>query len=111
MEVNVKELENNTVILKLDGDIDVYSSSDLKDFIFSQIELGAKKIIIDMEDVYYIDSSGIGVFISALGRFKKINGKICFIKITDPVKKVFELTKINSFFPVFATETEALANF
>ncbi|WP_234944332.1 STAS domain-containing protein [Brachyspira intermedia] len=51
-----------------------------------------------MEDVYYIDSSGIGVFISALGAFKKVNGKICFVKVTDPVKKVFELTKINSFF-------------
>ncbi|AEM23095.1 anti-sigma factor antagonist [Brachyspira intermedia PWS/A] len=43
MEVNIKELENNTVILKLDGDIDVYTSSDLKDSIFSQIEFGAKK--------------------------------------------------------------------
>ena len=111
MEVNIKELENNTVILKLDGDIDVYTSSDLKDSIFSQIEFGAKKIIVDMEDVYYIDSSGIGVFISALGAFKKVNGKICFVKVTEPVKKVFELTKITSFFPIFTSETEAIDNF
>ena len=111
MEISVKELENNVVILKLDGDIDVYTSSDLKDAISMQMDLGAKKIIVDMEYVYYIDSSGIGVFISALGTFKKVNGKICFIKVTDPVKKVFELTKINSFFPVFTTETEALASF
>ncbi|PCG21037.1 STAS domain-containing protein [Brachyspira sp. G79] len=111
MEVSVKELENNTAILKLDGDIDVYTSSDLKDVIFSQIELGAKKIIIDMEDVYYIDSSGIGVFISALGTFKKVNGKICFVKVTEPVKKVFELTKITSFFPIFTSETEAMDKF
>ena len=111
MEISVKELENNVVILKLDGDIDVYTSSDLKDAISMQMDLGAKKIIVDMEYVYYIDSSGIGVFISAFGAFKKVNGKICFVKVTDPVKKVFELTKINSFFPVFTTETEALANF
>lgn len=111
MEVSFKELEDNTVVIKLDGDIDVYTSSDLKDAIFSQIDLGAKKIVIDMEDVYYIDSSGIGVFISALGDFKKVNGKICFVKITDPVKKVFELTKITSFFPIFTTETEALEKF
>lgn len=111
MEVSFKELEDNTVVIKLDGDIDVYTSSDLKDAIFSQIDLGAKKIVIDMEDVYYIDSSGIGVFISALGDFKKVNGKICFVKITDPVKKVFELTKITSFFHIFTTETEALEKF
>ncbi|MEI0478926.1 STAS domain-containing protein [Brachyspira pulli] len=111
MEVSFKELENNTVVIKLDGDIDVYTSSDLKDAIFSQIDLGAKKMVIDMEDVYYIDSSGIGVFISALGAFKKVNGKICFVKVTAPVKKVFELTKITSFFPIFTTETEALEKF
>ncbi|MEI0566760.1 STAS domain-containing protein [Brachyspira pulli] len=111
MEVSFKELENNTVVIKLDGDIDVYTSSDLKDAIFSQIDLGAKKMVIDMEDVYYIDSSGIGVFISALGAFKKVNGKICFVKVTGPVKKVFELTKITSFFPIFTTETEALEKF
>ncbi|WP_028330710.1 STAS domain-containing protein [Brachyspira alvinipulli] len=111
MDISVKELENNVVILKLDGDIDVYTSSDLKDAIFMQMDLGAKKIIVDMEYVYYIDSSGIGVFISALGSFKKVNGKICIVKITDPVKKVFELTKITSFFPIFTSETEALENF
>ena len=83
----------------------------MKDVIFSQIELGAKRIIIDMEDVYYIDSSGIGVFISALGVFKKVNGKICFVKVTEPVKKVFELTKITSFFQIFTSETEAVDKF
>ena len=62
MEISVEELENNTSVIKLVGDIDVYTSSDLKDAINSQIDFGAKRIIIDMEDVYYIDSSGIGVY-------------------------------------------------
>ena len=111
MEISVKELDNNTVILKLDGDIDVYTSSDLKDTIFLQIDIGAKNIIIDMENVYYIDSSGIGIFISALKYIKKEEGKICIIKITEPVKKVFELTKITNFFPIYLSETEALNSF
>ena len=111
MEISVKELDNNVVILRLFGDIDVYTSSDLKDAIFMQMDIGAKKIIVDMEDVYYIDSSGIGVFISALGAFKKVNGKICIIKITETVTKVFDLTKITRFFPIFTSETEALENF
>ncbi len=108
MEYSVKELENYTVIIKLEGDIDIYSSSDVQDIVNEQIDLGNKRIIIDMEDVHYIDSSGIGVFISVLSSFKKIDGKMAMIKITDTVKKVFELTKLINFFPMYSTETEAL---
>lgn len=108
MEISVKELDNNTVIIKLFGDIDIYTSSDLKDAMISQVDFGAKRIIIDMEDVHYIDSSGIGVFISVLGTFKKVNGKIGLIKITEPVKKVLELTKLTSFLPIYNTEIEAV---
>ena len=108
MELSIEELENNTSVIKLIGDIDVYSCSDLKDAITSQIDFGAKRIIIDMEDVYYIDSSGIGVFVSALGEFKKRNGKIGIVKITESVRKVFELTKITSFLPIYITVSEAL---
>ena len=108
MEISIEELENNTSVIKLVGDIDVYTSSDLKDAINSQIDFGAKRIIIDMEDVYYIDSSGIGVFVFEMGHFKKVNGKIGIVKITENVRKVFELTKIISFFPIFNTVSEAL---
>ncbi|MBS4763266.1 MAG: STAS domain-containing protein [Brachyspira sp.] len=101
MEISVKEIENNTVIIKLFGDIDIYTSSDLKDAMISQV-------IMDMEDVHYIDSSGIGVFIAVLGTFKKVNGKIGMIKITEPVKKVLELTRLTSFLPVYNTEAEAI---
>lgn len=108
MEISVEELENNTSVIKLVGDIDVYTSSDLKDAINSQIDFGAKRIIIDMEDVYYIDSSGIGVFVFTIGSFKRVNGKIGIVKITENVRKVFELTKIISFFPIFMTVSDAI---
>ena len=108
MDISIEELENNTSVIKLVGDIDVYSSTDVKDAINSQIDFGAKRIIIDMEDVYYIDSSGIGVFVFEMGHFKKVNGKIGIVKITENVRKVFELTKIISFFPIFNTVSEAL---
>lgn len=108
MDISIEELENNTSVIKLVGDIDVYSSTDVKDAINSQIDFGAKRIIIDMENVYYIDSSGIGVFVFEMGHFKKVNGKIGIVKITENVRKVFELTKIISFFPIFNTVSEAL---
>lgn len=108
MEIFIKELENNTIVLELDGEIDIYSSTEVKDTIINQIDFGAKNIIVDLENVNYIDSSGIGAFISALAVIKKINGKMVIIKVTEAVRKVFELTKLTNFFKIYKDEESAI---
>lgn len=108
MDIDVKNIDETTVVINMDGDIDIYSSSDLKDALLEQVDLGVKNIIIDLEHVLYIDSSGIGIFISTLAALKKLDGKICIIKITEPVRKVFELTKLTSFFRIYEDEESAL---
>lgn len=108
MEIFIRELDNNAVVLELEGEIDIYSSSDVKDTIINQIDSGAKNIIIDLDKVYYIDSSGIGAFISSLAAIKKINGKMFIIRVTDAVKKVFELTKLTNFFKMYKDEESAI---
>lgn len=109
MEIDVRELDNDMAVIEIDGEIDIYTSSDLKDALIQQIDSGTKHIIMDLENVTYIDSSGIGVFISTLATLKKLGGKICIIKITDSVKKVFELTKLTNFFKIYKNEEEAVS--
>ena len=108
MDISIKSINEKTIIMVLDGDIDIYTSSDLKDMLIDQIDIGIKNIIVDLELVSYIDSSGIGVFISTLATLKKIDGSMCIIKPSESVKKVFELTKLTSFFKLFKDEESAL---
>ncbi len=111
MNVDVREIENDIAILDVDGDIDLYSASDLRDSVFEQIDMGKTKVIINLENVTYIDSSGIGTLITSLSKIKKINGKMCIINVYDSVKKVFELTKLTTFFKMYSSESEALEAF
>ncbi len=108
MQVDIKELENDIVLLSIEGDIDLYTASDLKDNIFEQLDFGKTKIIIDLENVTYIDSSGIGTLITSLSKIKKLNGQMCIINVYDSVKKVFELTKLTTFFRIYPDEAEAV---
>ncbi len=108
MEINIKELENNICIINIDGEIDIHTSSDLKDELMNHIDLGVKYIVMNLGQVSYIDSSGIGVFISTLATLKKLGGKILIINITEAVKKVFELTKLTNFFQIYENEQLAL---
>lgn len=109
MDISVREIDTNMVVLEIVGEIDIYSSEEVKDAILSQIDYGVKNIIIDLEAVSYMDSSGIGSFISSLSAVKKINGKMCIIKVSESVRKVFELTKLTNFFTLYKTEEDAVA--
>jgi len=110
MEVTTREVENVNV-LDIDGEIDLYNAPTLKDIIKKHIEEQKYNIIINLEKVSYIDSSGIGALISSLSNLKKYQGGLKIINVTGSVKKVFELTKLTSFFEIFDHEEEAVKSF
>lgn len=110
MEINKRE-KNGIVILDINGEIDLYNAPDIKDNIKVLIDEGKRQIIINLEKVSYIDSSGIGVLISSLSNLKKVGGALKIINVYASVKKVFELTKLTSFFDIFDGEDEAIASF
>ena len=87
------------------------NAPEIKDIIQKLIEAQKYNVIINLEKVSYIDSSGIGALISSLSNLKKYQGGLKIINVYASVKKVFELTKLTSFFEIYESEGEALAKF
>lgn len=110
MDIQVREV-GSVVILDINGEIDLYNAPEIKENIKSQMEQGKNQIIINLDKVSYIDSSGIGVLISSLSNLKKAGGGLKIIHVYASVRKVFELTKLTSFFDIYDSEQEALAAF
>jgi len=103
--------KDDIVILSIVGEIDLYNAPEIKDIINKLIEDRNYNVIIDLEQVSYIDSSGIGALISSLSNLKKYQGGLKIINVFASVKKVFELTKLTSFFEIYDSEEEALRHF
>ena len=99
------------VILDISGEIDLYNAPEIKDIINKLIEQKKYNVIINLKEVTYIDSSGIGALISSLSNLKKYQGGLKIINVFASVKKVFELTKLTSFFEIYDSEDEALASY
>ena len=97
MEIQ-KKTEGDIVILSISGELDLYNAPELKDSFQALIEEKKYKIIIDLDRVSYIDSSGIGALISSYSNLKKFQGQLRICNIAGTVKKVFELTKLTTFF-------------
>lgn len=110
MEINRRE-SADIVVLDISGEIDLYNAPEIKDTINQLIEDQKYNVIINLEKVSYIDSSGIGALISSLSSLKKYQGGLKIINVYVSVRKVFELTKLTSFFEIFDSESDAVSSF
>ena len=107
MELKIRKNEDIYIIDVL-GEMDLYNSYKLKELLLKMIEKKIEKFIINMDDVEYIDSSGIGALIYITSTIKKMNLKLSLANIHGSVKKVIELTKLTNFFPILPNLEEAI---
>ena len=107
MELKVRK-NKEVYIIDVSGEMDLYNSYKLKELVMKMIERQIKCMIINLEDVDYIDSSGIGALIYICSTVKKMHLRLFITNIHGSVKKVIELTKLIGYFPITNSLEEAL---
>jgi anti-sigma B factor antagonist len=109
MELKIRK--NDAIyIVDVLGEMDLYNSYKLKELLMKMIEKKIERFVINLEDVGYIDSSGIGALIYITSTIKKMNLKLAITNVHGSVKKVIELTKLSGFFPI-VPDLEAAVKF
>lgn len=91
----------------LNGEVDVYTAPRLKEELVAAIEGGCINVIVDLERVGFIDSSGLGVLVSALRRARERDGVVRIVCTRDNILKIFRITGLDKVFPIFADLVEA----
>lgn len=108
MELDVKmERDGDNCTISLKGEVDVYTSPSFKERLVKTIDEGCSRIVVDLEGVDFIDSSGLGVLVSGLRRVKENGGSIRLICTREPILKVFRITGLDRVFPIFGSIDEA----
>jgi anti-sigma B factor antagonist len=96
--------------LTFQGDLlGIGDTLELMDQINEKINSGILKSIIDMKDVRYMNSSGIGILITIYTKFKNRNGNAVIINASEQIVKLLNMTKLNTVIKIFADEKEALS--
>jgi Ca-activated chloride channel family protein len=93
-----KPAHNKIYEIQLEGQLDLYKCPELKSKVKYAIEDGYRYFIMDMTNLNYIDSSGIGTLIQISNWLKNRGGMIVITNVQGNVEKIFELTKLNEFF-------------
>ena len=107
MELKIRK-NGEIYIIDVNGEMDLYNSYKLKELVMKMLEKNVKNFIIHLEQVDYIDSSGIGALIYICSTMKKMNLKFAISNVHGSVKKVIELTKLMGYFPIANSVEEAL---
>ena len=96
------------VSVAIEGEVDLNSSPQLRKVFTELAEKGTQKILVNFSKVSYIDSSGLATLIEMMQRLKKGEGKMCLVNMSDKIKSLFEITKLDKLFAIYRTQEEAL---
>lgn len=109
MDLQIHVRKNGTVpVIDLNGEVDAYTSARFREVMLDLIEDGGAKMVISMERVEYIDSSGLGALVGGLKRASENNGRIVIVCNSPQVRKVFQITGLEKVFPLYEVEIDAV---
>jgi len=104
------ELEKQVLVLHFSGDlIGENSGPQLMDLVNDNINEGVIRCAVDISLLRYINSSGLGVLITLLTKFRNIEGEVILINPSEQVKKLLIITKLNAIFQIVHTKEEAIS--
>jgi len=112
-ELNVSERQAGDItILDMNGKVTIGEGSvALRSAIRRLLGEGKKKILLNLGNVGYVDSSGIGELVSSFTAVNKEGGSLKLLNLTQKIQDLLAITKLLTVFDVFDSEADALSSF
>jgi anti-sigma B factor antagonist len=108
MELSLNTRESDgALVVDVVGEIDVYTSPKLRERLVSLVNDGAASIVVNLEGVEFIDSTGLGVLVGALKRIRARGGSLSLVCNKEGLLRVLTITGLEKVFAVYASVDEA----
>ena len=109
MDFDIETTERDgATVLTLRGEIDVYTAPQLRQTIVDLVDRGATKLVVDMAQVDFLDSTGLGVLVDGLKRTQSHDGSLSIVATQNKILKIFDITGLNKAFAIFGTVDDAV---
>src|SRR5688572_1394472 len=101
MELGLDVTERNGyAILAVRGEVDVYTAPRLRERLVELVSQGQRQIVVDLEGVDFLDSTGLGVLVGGLKRLRSHDGDLSLVCTQHRILKVFEITGLTKVFSI-----------
>jgi anti-sigma B factor antagonist len=104
-----ERLDDRHVVIAVEGEIDLFTAPEFKAALANTIDSGVTRIVVDLSETAFLDSTALGVLISAIKRLRARDGRLTLVNVDDSIAKTFEITGLDQIFTIFPTRDEAVA--
>ena len=108
--LEVDETRPPYTVLAVKGEVDVYTAPRLREKLVELVSQGKHRIIVNLEGVDFLDSTGLGVLVGGLKRLRSNDGDLGLVCTQSRILKVFEITGLTKVFSIFDSVDAATAN-
>ena len=109
--IKTEELADHAYLVALSGEVDLYTAPEFKKELLDLIARGAKQVIVDFSETTFIDSTALGVLVSAVRRLRVSEGQLSLVCSDRSITKIFEITGLDRLFRIYPNRVEAVAEF
>jgi len=102
MKITQEKTKGFNLLVLQEERIDAHNSAELKEYILNNIKQGEVNIIVQLEQVRFIDSSGLGALLAGFKNAERKSGKLVLANLQPQVLSMFELTRLNRVFEIYA---------
>ena len=103
MDINIEKYQNDQeILIHVAGEIDAYTAPKLREELLLLAKEGNKTIIVNLKDVTYLDSTGLGVFVGLFKELSKNNGELKLIQLSNRLYRLFEITGLSNIMNISA---------
>jgi anti-sigma B factor antagonist len=107
--VNTERIDDRTAVIAVAGEVDLYTAPELKRELITAIDQGARKIVVDLSEATFIDSTTLGVLLSGVKRLRPLDGELAVVCTDRNIRKIFEITLLDRVFSIHDERGAALA--
>src|SRR3954447_3517120 len=104
-----ESLDDARHVVAVRGEIDLFTAPDLKTTLLAAIDGGKNRIVVDLTETAFLDSTALGVLIGAIKRVRARDGALTIVNTDPNIAKTFEITGLDQIFTIVGTRDEAIA--
>jgi anti-sigma B factor antagonist len=100
---------NGFAVLSVHGEVDVYTAPQFRERLIQLVDQGQRRIVVDLEGVEFLDSTGLGVLVGGLKRVRSHDGDLALVCTQRRILKVLEITGLTKVFSIHDSVDTAVA--
>ena len=96
-------------VIDVQGEIDIYTAPRLRELLIDLVSQGSYQLIVNLDEVGFLDSTGLGVLVGGLRRVRAHDGSLDLVCTQQPILKIFRITGLTEVFGIYETVDQAIA--